>query len=158
MDGHPRQNPAYRPATSKPRIRGASTLRERTARPAYTHRFRRQTLIGGGEGDRHNAAAHSAGSPPDRELIAATFQHYSRSDGVDYAEVDIELHALRNRSQVPEHVLAAVSLFVRCNRLRNRSFAESQPVRSGAVVVNDRVGRPLEVVTVIRDQLAYPDL
>src|SRR5688572_1287522 len=38
MDGHPRQNPAYRPATSKPRESGASTLTPRGTASAASGR------------------------------------------------------------------------------------------------------------------------
>src|SRR5262245_7398469 len=70
------------------------------------------------------------------KLVTAALEHDRRRDRVDYAEVNVERRALRERRQAPKELRGPGSTIVGIDRLRSQTLPEREPRRARTVVVD----------------------
>src|SRR4051812_26408282 len=107
---------------------------------------------------RARRAAHrrAVSAAPYRVAVAATLEHGRRGHRVDDLEVDVELRARRRCGEASEEVLSSRPAVVGRDLLRLEASAECQPRGAGAVAIQGLVYRTLELVAVVRREVANP--
>src|SRR6185437_10386690 len=90
------------------------------------------------------------------ELVTAALQYDRLARLLDYPKVNVECRTDRERRQVAEQGDLTSATGISRDRLWHRAHSQRQPIGPGTIVVDIRVGRPLQLVVRIGLKVAHP--